>query len=340
MAFTDLVSSSRGPGVIGTFIAFIVLGGFALLYFLVFDESMQGGQKTIQSVIKEQEAAIASRKTQIESFRVKEESAKQRETIAKEVRSATRKLDGENARKAELAQQVAAGQAAVKELGEKWEAYKDQYRAQVWREAQGKELKEFKTVSGKVYTDAKVLGVDHTGMRLMVFSGPITVPSQELPDDLRELYQLSEEKKKAILAAESTATAAHEDNVEVAKRQERIATLTNSINEKDAAKTGAEARLKSAVNAGATHQYEIARQENAIAAERSKAISRAPQMQQQLEQMKKKAEETRNSIPKLQGDIRTMEDEITKMNGEIQTLTQEITKIRTDARAKAAPANP
>src|SRR5688572_6833776 len=138
MSFSDLVSSSRGPGVIGTFVAFIVLGGFALLYFMVFDERMQGGDKTIGTVIREQEIAIDSHKSRIESLRAKEETAGKRDAIAREVQSISRTIDAETARKAELTEQVAAGQAELQAIDEKWEAYKDQYRAQVWREAEGK----------------------------------------------------------------------------------------------------------------------------------------------------------------------------------------------------------
>ena len=44
MGFSDLLSSSRGPGVIGVLVALLVLGGFGTL-FVVFDDNMQGGGK-------------------------------------------------------------------------------------------------------------------------------------------------------------------------------------------------------------------------------------------------------------------------------------------------------
>ncbi|MCW1884317.1 hypothetical protein OKA04_06210 [Luteolibacter flavescens] len=318
----------------------IVLGGFALLYFLVFDESMQGGKPLISSVIREQESIITSRKGEIESFRKKEEDAGTRADIAREVKTAERKVENEGSIKTELAQKIEATKAELVAIDEKWEAYKDQYRAQVWPEAQGKELKEFKTVSGRVYEDVKVLGVDHTGMRLMAHSGPVTVPAEELPDDLRDLYQLSDEKKKAILLAASQGTAVHEDNVEVAKLQQRIGELNTAIREKSDARKGAEDRLKMAVDAGPRFQIEISNQEGKINAERRKAVSRAPQMEQQLKQMRKKAEDTRNSIPKLQADIRKFDEDIAKLNAEVKTATQDIQKVRDAAKEKAAPANP
>lgn len=340
MAFSDLVSSSRGPGVIGTFIALIVLGGFALLYFLVFDESMQGGKETIGKTIRDQELAIANFKTKIESYRGKEESIATRAGIAREVQALSRQIDAETSHKTELIQQVATVQAELKAIGEKWEGYKDQYRAQVWKEAQGQQLKEFKTVSGKVYTDAKVLGVDHTGMRLMVFSGPFTVPSEELPDELRERYQLSDEKKQAILQAENKGTAIHEGNVDIATRQQRIALLNTTIGEKTAAKTATETRLQSATDAGPRNDAEIQRLESQIRREKDKAISNAPQLQQQIQQLRKKSEDARNAMPKLRADIQTLDGEIAKLDAEVKTLTQEIKKIRSEAAEKAAPAKP
>lgn len=340
MGFTDLISSSRGPGVIGTFVALIVLGGFATLYFLVFDESMQGGKQTVASMIRDQEVAIDSFKGKIQTYRDKEEEVAQRAVIAREVQSASRQVDTEIAQKTELTQQVAAGQAVLKDLGEKWEAYKDQYRAQVWGEAQGQQLKEFKTVSGKVYTDAKVLGVDHTGMRLMVHSGPVTVAAEELPDELRERYQLSEEKKKAILLAESKGTAAHEGNVEIATRQQRIALLGTSIGEKTAAKTALEQTLQNAIDAGPRNQAEISRLEYQIGVEKTKKISNAPQLQQQIQNLRKKSEDARNAMPKLRTDIQTLDSEMAKMDAEVKTLTEEIKKLRADAASKAATAKP
>lgn len=51
MGFTDMMSSGRGAGVIGSIMAVVVLGGFVLLFVLVFDEGLQGGGETIESVI-------------------------------------------------------------------------------------------------------------------------------------------------------------------------------------------------------------------------------------------------------------------------------------------------
>ena len=54
MSFSDMMSSGRGPGVIGMVMALIVLLGFGLLFMFAFDEGLQGGSQSIQSVIAQQ----------------------------------------------------------------------------------------------------------------------------------------------------------------------------------------------------------------------------------------------------------------------------------------------
>ena len=75
MGFTDLLSSSRGPGVIGTLLALLVLVGFGTLYLFVFDEGLQGGQKTIEAVIRDQGLEIENHKIQIQNARERLERA-------------------------------------------------------------------------------------------------------------------------------------------------------------------------------------------------------------------------------------------------------------------------
>ena len=60
--FEDIFSSSRGAGVIGALLALLVLVGFGTLFLFVFDKGMQGGDITIESVIRDQDSTITSLK--------------------------------------------------------------------------------------------------------------------------------------------------------------------------------------------------------------------------------------------------------------------------------------
>ena len=67
MSFSDLMSSGRGPGVIGMVMALFVLLGFGLLFTLAFDEGFQGEGITIEAEIANQAKAINGYMSQSEA---------------------------------------------------------------------------------------------------------------------------------------------------------------------------------------------------------------------------------------------------------------------------------
>jgi hypothetical protein len=62
MSFSDMMSSGRGPGVIGMLMALVVLVGFGVLFMFATDEGFQGGDQSIESIIKHQAGDIESLK--------------------------------------------------------------------------------------------------------------------------------------------------------------------------------------------------------------------------------------------------------------------------------------
>jgi hypothetical protein len=193
MGFSDLLTSSRGPGVIGTLLALLVLVGFGTLYLFVFDEGLQGGQKTIAAVIRDQGMEIDSAKVQIEN-------AKKQLAAAEVAKAKAREADELKARTASLAKQIEDLTAAKAAAGEEvtkaqaaWEEYKNQYRHSEWEAAVGDKMADIKTPSGEVFTNVEVKGVDHTGVRISHSAGSKTIKPEDLPPDLFDRFQFGQE---------------------------------------------------------------------------------------------------------------------------------------------------
>jgi chromosome segregation ATPase len=337
MGFSDLLTSSRGPGVIGTLVALLVLVGFGTLYVFVFDEGLQGGQKTIESVIRDQAGDIDNIKIQIENAKKRIEEA----DIAK---AKAREANGLATRNAALVKQIeeltAAKAAAAEEItkaGEAWEAYKDEYRKSEWASAVGDKMDDVKTPSGQVFTGVEVKGVDHTGVRISHSAGSKTIAPEDLPPDLYDRFQFDMAKKKAVEKAKDTVEGSLHNDVELTNlftsNQEKQAKI-DGFNQEIATLGAA---VEKAKEADPRYQMAMTNKRAQIAAEKAKigGVSRAPAMQDELKAMEKAARESSDSIPVNERKISTAQGEISKLQGEIRDNKAKIEEIK----KKAQPAS-
>ena len=131
MSFTDLMSSGRGPGVIGMVMALILLLGFGVLFTFAYDEEAQGGDQSIESVIAHQAKAIVGSEAMRDSNRTMLEQAPARVSNAKELTRLKRESQAMQEKAGGLTATVAAAKAAIATRNAATEAYKDQYRALV-----------------------------------------------------------------------------------------------------------------------------------------------------------------------------------------------------------------
>lgn len=210
MSFSDLMSSSRGPGVIGLLLALVVLFGFGGLYFLVFDEGMQGGGQTVESVIREQsreidtiKAEITQRGSQLSVGEARTATAKEHQLLARENQFRTGTLDGLKKDVAKAAERIAALEAD-------FSAYKDQYRQFSRGRAKGEKIELLTTRDGTEYHDVTIREVTAVGMQIVHRDGQKRVPFESLSDELQDRFQFDPEQKQLALAAEASEQAAHE----------------------------------------------------------------------------------------------------------------------------------
>jgi chromosome segregation ATPase len=337
MGFSDLLTSSRGPGVIGTLLALFVLVGFGTLYMFVFDEGLQGGQKKIEAVIRDQGTLIETQKIQIENYKDRIEDAKRLKEVAKEADGLKLRAENGAKRLAELGQAKTAAEAAVTAADEAWANYRDEYRASEWAAAVGEDLGDITTVSGRKYEKVKIRKVDHKGIQITDVTGPKAIDSAELPPELQDRFQFDEEIKKKVVEGEDKDLEVFGSNVEIATLAQKAKAKLERVSELESQIEKSNAAIQTAKADEPRNQAAIERMRMSIAAERAKTggVSRAPQMEEQLRSMERAAKQKRDSVPANERIIRDANREIATLKKEVEGMKAEIDKIKKELKAKA-----
>lgn len=342
MGFTDLVSSGRGPGIIGTLIALFVLAGFGTLYVLVFDESTQGGKKTITAVVRDQGMELEGKKTQLAFVKDEIVRAARLKEQEKELRELTAKTEATAKQIEEAKAQEAADRDAVAAATKEWEDYKSEYRTSTWAKAKGRQLGTLKTASGGVFENAVIRKIDHAGMDIICSSGPKNIKYEELPVALQDEFQFDVAKRDEFVAGAAAAEGKHIESVEYAQTAERIDAKIARVKELKGKKEAAEDAWKQAKDNVERFRIAISRKKSEISAEKRKSLSKAPQMEIELRRMQAQADQNNSSISALDRsrkdadtEIRTLQSEITKLNDDLARMRQEYA-AKKEAEAAAA----
>lgn len=214
--FDDLITSSKGPGVIGTVMALVVLSGFVLLYFFVFDSNMIGGGKRIEAVIRDQATEIGALQERLEAKTKETAIVPERQKIAAELEEVSRKKLADKETLDGLVGRIARVKNEIVETGKGYEAYQQAYHVQIRGEAAGRKYPELKTVSGKSYKDVTITRVDAIGMAFTHQDGSSRVDFSDLSSDIQEQFQYNPKEKEQARKAEDTATGKHFEEVETA----------------------------------------------------------------------------------------------------------------------------
>lgn len=202
MGFTDLMSSSRGPGVIGTLMALLVLVGFGILFVFAFDEGLQGGDRSIESILAAQTRETGEFQERIQNAEAalaaapeREETTKALNDILRDARLREGTLDG-------LSKNVVALHEQLEERLTAFDSYKDEYRAHARRSAVGEKIAELVTEDGRVYSGVEIRAVDGVGMLVRHEDGQQRIPFENLSEALRDRFQYDVADKQAAIARE------------------------------------------------------------------------------------------------------------------------------------------
>ena len=211
------MSSGRGPGVIGMVMALMVLLGFGLLFMFAFDEGLQGGPQSIESMIAHQAKDIVDDQ---QSIKVGRESLAQipaKLANTKELGRLKRENDSQRANIAQLVSAVTAGKAAVIRDRDVFGAYKDEYRTYIRSKAKGESMDKLETLSGVIYTNVNIRQVTAIGIQIRHEGGQKRIAFEDLPAEINDRFQFDPEQKQQALTQESETREHHEAAVAVAE---------------------------------------------------------------------------------------------------------------------------
>ena len=300
MSFSDMMSSGRGPGVIGTVFALIVLLGFGVLFLFATDEKFQGADQSIEAVITRQAREIEESQRSISEGQKLLNSAPIRVENSKEMERLARESITLGNRKTTLGGEVESRRAGVVNQKAVFEAYKDQYRAYVRGKAKGESMDVLETLGGVVYRSVNIREVTAVGIQIRHDDGHKRIPFEDLPEALKERFQFDPQQKVVAIAKEESDRSEHEAAVAVA---DRAASQQSAVQaDKNAVIQRAKVARSIAVNEAriVSLTEEIEALNEAISLESKKRISQAPQLRAQLANKRNELSALRVSVARLQ----------------------------------------
>lgn len=309
MSFSDLMSSGRGPGVIGMIMALIVIGGFGVLFMFAFDSEMQGKGVTIESIIRDQAKEIDELNYQITHGKKALESAPRLIEAAARQDELKRENIFRSASLKSLKEAFTGGQEQFIGTTKSWEDYKNEYRTHVRSKAVGETFAELITKTGSNYKRVEIRTVTPVGIQIRHEDGQKRIPFEELPEEMQDRFQFDIANKELALAAENKHREEHEAAVAVA----------NQLEEKDMEAS----RARMEVNRRAEMKSSIKSKQNQI----SQLQTEIHSLELQISQANAQAAAARASgrtvltkIGSIRPHIRAKHDQIFRLKNEIVAL--------------------
>lgn len=317
---TDLLTSSRGPGVIGALIALTVLVGFAGLAFFAFDPRFQGGGKTIEGVISDDAKRLDNLQARVAGAnetlgRTDELKRIESETLKNEavVKTQQTRIEEERGLRDEGREALARGRQSFAD-------YRQRYRDSAREAMKGREFERIELQSGEVYQQVKVTEVDAARMQIRHSGGITGLPIEQLPADLLDFLQYDEEEKAQHLADEASQRSMQHGVADVVELQQDIARLNGHIER--IRKTLEKGKQDSARSQDAVKllQQAIKEKRRELAANESGAagpISRAPAIRGEIAQLQRKLDAAKDLPAKVSA-------EATKLRAELGELERNL----------------
>lgn len=252
-----------------------VLLGFGVLFLFAFDEGSQGGDHSIESVIRHQTKEIDGFQGNIELGKQKLDQAPARIAQAREL---TRLKRGGQEAIVNLTKGIEKRRAAIALQETAFGDYKDEYRAYVRGKAKGQIIGKLETLNKVVYNDVVIREVNPVGIQIRHADGHKRIPFEDLPETMKDHFQFDPKQKEQALAEESASL----------NELEAAVVVTNSIaDQANAERRSADAELvrEKTIRAISSKESriqalgrEIDSLNNSIREEERKPISKAPGM--------------------------------------------------------------
>ena len=303
MSFSDLMSSGRGPGVIGMLLALVVLVGFGLLFMFAFDEGMQGKDQSIESMIAHDAKEIENLTGGIangEKELTKGPSllAKSKELGAVKMENRIREGSIDSLKKG-----IDSANEAIAARNKDFEAYKDEFRAFIRGNAKGQTMERLETRRGDVYENVTIREVTAIGIQIMHSGGQKRIAFEDLSDEIQDQFQFDPKQKAAAVAVEVATRNEHEKEQDQFGEEEKRKAAEQK--KKDAAELREKTIRAIAVKRSRIESLgkEIEGLQKAIPMESMKRISNAPQMKLQLSNKQRELSALQADVARLQGTL-------------------------------------
>lgn len=303
MSFSDLMQSGRGPGVIGMLLALVVLVGFGLLFMFAFDEGLQGGEQTIESLIAQQAKDIEGMKEGISrggKELTKAPALLAADRLLKDLKRENKFREGgiDSLNKGiESANEAIA--AKLKEI----ETYKDEYRTIARGKAKGETMERLETRKGDVYEKVTFREVSAIGVQILHDGGQKRIPFEDLSSELQDRFQFDPTQKAAAVAKENAVRDEHEAAVSVATAAEGQQLAMQKEKEAEANREKVVRAIAVKTSRVESLKDEIKALVEAIPKENLKSLSRAPQMKLQLSNKQRELAALQADVARLQSGL-------------------------------------
>jgi len=232
---SELLTSSRGPGVIGTILALIVLLGFGGLFLMVTEDSNKFGGENIQTQIKAKENLIRTNQGEVKRWQQLAVEYDERRAMRDDLHRAQMMLKLKLSRLEHGKLGVAEQKEEIVKLEHQFDDYKKQYRVAERARAVGENLSSLSTKDGEVFERVNIRKISALGMEIRHKNGFKRIPYKSLPDEIQDRFQFTEADAKALSSTENArvrASVRGEKNYRKSVKEIRLQELQRDHREK------------------------------------------------------------------------------------------------------------
>ena len=309
MAFIDLFSSAKGPGVIGSLMGLAVLACFGVLATLALDEKYQNGGKSLEFIIRQNDAEILVVKKQIESYQADLTVVPRLKQISESLTLATGRNTLFTTEVSALTSSVSELEAGVETISNEWEDYKNLYRTHVRTKAVGTTLPELKTVQGKVYQEVEIRLVTAIGIDIRHKDGLGRIKFEDLPKEMRDYYQYDEKQMLVAAHREAQERDRHNKAIQAVNQVAEATTNENNAKGKEEQRQKAMARIATMEAQATSIEGQIRQLESDISSADSAAASARSSGRMHL-----------NKAGSIRGELSLKRGELARVRAEIARL--------------------
>lgn len=190
---------------IGTILALIVLLGFGALFLVITDGSGSFGGENIHTQIKSKENSIRRKQLETKYWQDAAVEYEKNRKMVGELQEVERNVKLKQKQVESRLEGIATIKGEMVQEVEKLEEYKKQYRIAERERAVGEEYDNLTTKEGEGFEQVSIRRVSALGMEIRHKNGFKRIAYQNLPDEMQDRFQFSEDDAKSLASREKAA---------------------------------------------------------------------------------------------------------------------------------------